>query len=58
MTSNDIEKLQIIATIKDGQHLIAISDDKILIKFVVSLCKFMKLKDELFAQCSLKELIE
>ena len=57
MTSNDIKEVQIIATLKNGQHLIALSEDKILIQCIVVWCKFMKLKDELFAQCSLKELI-
>ena len=57
MTADDIEKVQIIATTKDGQHLLAISDDKILIRCIASWCQFVKLKDELFEQCSIKELI-
>lgn len=58
MTTNDIEKVQIIATTKDSQHIMAVSDDKILIQCIASWCQFMKLKEELFEQCSLKELIE
>ena len=57
MTSADIKSVQIIATTKDGQHLISLSEDKILIRCIAEWCKFMKLKDELFGQCSLKELI-
>lgn len=57
MTSNDITKVQIIAECEDGQHLISVSDDKILIRCIAEWCKFMKLKEELFEQCSLKELI-
>lgn len=57
MTTNDIEKVQIIATTKDGQHIMAVSDDKILIQCIASWCQFYKLKDELFEQCSIKELI-
>lgn len=57
MTNDDITKVQIIAECKDGQHLISVSDDKILIRCIVEWCKFMKLKEELFEQCSLKELI-
>lgn len=57
MTNDDITKVQIIAECKDGQHLISVSDDKILIRCIVECCKFMKLKEELFEQCSLKELI-
>ena len=58
MTSDDIKSVQIIATCKDGQHLMALSDDKVLIRCIVEWCQFMRLKDELFEQCSLKELIK
>lgn len=58
MTSDNITKLQILATMDDGTHLMAITDDKILIRFVAELCQFVKLKEDLFEQCSLKELIE
>lgn len=57
MTNDDITKVQIIAECKDGQHLISVSEDKILIRCIVEWCKFMKIKEELFEQCSLKELI-
>ena len=58
MTSDDIKSVQIIATTNDGKHIMAVSDDKILIRCIVEWCKFVKLKDELFEQCSLKELID
>ena len=58
MTSNDIKQIQIIATTKDGQHLLATTDDAILIQFAASLCQFYKLKDDVFEQLPLKELVE
>ena len=58
MTSDNITKLQILATMDDGTHLMAITDDKILIRFVGELCQFVRLKEDLFDQCSLKELVE
>ena len=58
MTSDDIKSVQIIATTNDGKHIMAVSDEKSLIWHIVSCCKFAKLKDELFEQCSLKELID
>ena len=58
ITSDNIKKVQIIATIDDGSHILAVSDDKILIRCIAEWCQFMKLKEELFEQCSLKELIE
>ncbi len=58
MTSDDISKVQIIATTKDGQHFVALSDNKVLIRCITAIVKFMRLKDDLFIQCSLKELME
>lgn len=58
LTSSDIEKVQILTITKDGQKLMSISDDPILIRCIVSWCQFMRLKDELFEQCSLKELMD
>ena len=58
MTSNDISKIQIIATMRDDSHIIAFSEDPMLIKIIVSYCKFAKLNDTLFGQVSLKEIME
>ena len=57
LTSRNIEKIQIIATIDDGSHILAVSDYKPLIDMVVGTCQFVKLKDDIFEQCSLKEMI-
>lgn len=57
MTSDDIKSVQIIATTKDGKHIMAVSDDEILIRCIAEWCQFIRLKEELFEQCSLKELI-
>lgn len=58
LTAADIQSVQIIATLKDGKHIIAISDNYVLINMIASFCQFVKLKDELFEQCSLKEIME
>lgn len=58
MTTDDIKSVQIITTTKDGQHLLAVSDDKILICCIAECCKFVRLKEDVFEQCSLKELME
>lgn len=58
MTSADIKSVQIIATTNDGKHIMAVSDDKILIRCIAEWCKFIKLKEDVFEQCSLKEIME
>ena len=58
MATNDIEQVQIIATTKDGKHIMAVSEERPLIWHIASCCKFVKLKEELFEQHSLKELMK
>lgn len=58
MTTNDIEQVQIIAITKDGKHIMAISKDQILINCIASWCQFVQLKEDLFGEVSLKELME
>lgn len=58
MTSADIKSVQIIATTNDGKHIMAVSDDKILIRCIAEWCKFVKLKEDVFEQCLLKEIME
>ena len=58
MTARDIKKLQIMAITDDGDVLLAINDDHILIDLVVSFCKFVRVKKELVQEFDLTELIE
>lgn len=58
LTSRNIEKIQILATMDDGSHIMTVSDNKALIDIIVGTCKFVKLKDDIFEQCSLKEIID
>lgn len=57
LTSRNIDKIQILATMDDGSHIMAVSDNKALIDMIVGTCKFVKLKDDIFEQCSIKEII-
>jgi len=57
LTSRNIEKIQITATLDNGSHIMAVSDNKALIDIIVGTCKFVKLKDDIFEKCSLKEII-
>ena len=57
MTTKDIDSVQIIATTKDGKHMMTVSDERLLMWYITYYCKFIKLKDEVFEQCSLRELM-
>lgn len=58
MTTKDIEKLQIVATTKDGDYLISTSSSRTLIDLVAAMCEFHKAKKELFEEYSLTELTD
>lgn len=58
LTSDNIVKVQITATMDDGTHIMGFSEDKYLINYIVATCQFARLREDLFAQCSLKELMD
>jgi hypothetical protein len=58
MTTNDIEKLQIVATTTEGEYLLTTSSSRALIDLVAAMCEFHKVKKELFEEYSLTELTD
>lgn len=57
MTNNDIKKIQIIAELNDGTHIIALSDNRMLIDVIVSLCQFQRIDDKKIRQVPLEEIL-
>lgn len=57
MTSRNIKKVQIIAEIDDGTHIIAISDNQMLIDEIVSLCQFQRIDETHINEIPLTEII-
>ena len=58
MTSDNIKKVQIIAEMDDGTHIIALSDNRMLIDVIVSLCQFQRIDETQIGQVPLAEIIE
>ena len=58
MTNKDIKSVQIIAELNDGTHIIALSDNRMLIDVIVSLCQFQRIDETQIGQVSLEEIIE
>ena len=58
MTNNDIKKIQIIAELNDGTHIIALSDNRMLIDVIVYLCQFHCIDETQIGQVPLAEIIE
>ena len=58
MTNNDIKKIQIIAELNDGTHIIALSDNRMLIDVIVSLFQFQRIDEIQVCEVPLEEIIE
>lgn len=58
MTNKDIKSVQIIAEMDDGTHIIALSDNRMLIDVIVSLCQFQRIDETQISQVPLAEIIE
>ena len=57
MTNNDIKKIQIIAELDDGTHIIALSDNRMLIDVIVSMCQFQRIDETQIRQVPLEEIL-
>ena len=56
LTSNDIEKAQILLSSNDGQYLLGVCDDPIVIKMIVAYCKFVPVDPGLIEQIPITDL--
>ena len=58
MTTNDIEKAEILLCCKDGEKLLGVTDDKILLNFIAQYVKFVQIDEEKVGTISLCEIIK
>ena len=58
MTTNDIEKAEILLCFKNGERAVGVTDDKILLNFIVQYVKFLQLDEEQMGTVSLSEIIK
>ena len=58
MTTNDIEKAEILLCFKNGERALGVTDDKILLNFIVQYVKFLQLDEEKMGTVSLSEIIK
>ena len=56
MTTNDIEKAEILLCFKNGERAVGVTDDKILLNFIVQYVKFLQLDEEKMGTVSLSEI--
>lgn len=58
MTTNDIEKAEILLCCKNGEKLLGVTDDKILLSFIAQFVKFVQIDEEKVGTISLFEIIK
>ena len=58
MTTNDIKKAEILICCKNGEKLLGITDDKILLNFIAQYVKFVQIDDEKTGTIQLCEIIK
>ena len=58
MTTNDIEKAEILLCCKNGDRLLGVTDDNILLNFIAQYVKFIKIDEEKTGEISLYEIIK
>ena len=58
MTTNDIEKAEILICCKNGKKLLGVTDDRILLNFIAQYVKFVQIDDEKMGTIPLCEIIK
>ena len=58
MTTNDIEKAEILLCCKSGERLLGVTDNNILLNFIAQYVKFVKIDEEKTGTIKLSEIIK
>lgn len=58
MTTKDIEKAEIIICCKNGEKLIGVTDDIILLNFIAQYVKFIQIDEKKTGTISLSEIVK
>ena len=58
MTTNDIDKIQMLLCCKNGDKLLGVTDDQILLNFIAQYVKFVQIDENKTGTISLSEIIK
>ena len=58
MTTNDIEKAEILLCCKNGENLLGVTDDKVLLSFIAQYVKFIQIDEEKIKTIPVAEIIK
>lgn len=58
MTTNDIEKAEILLCFKNGERALGVTDDRVLLNFIAQYVKFLQIDEEKVGEIPLPEIIK
>ena len=58
MTTNDIEKAEILLCFKNGERALGVTDEKVLLNFIAQYVKFIQIEEEKVGDIPLSEIIK
>ena len=58
MTSKNVKKVQVLAELDNGEFVLAVSDNSILIRVIIELCKFIKLDKSAVGEVDVKKIMK
>lgn len=58
MTTNDIEKAEILLCCKNGEKLLGVTNDKVLLSFIAQYVKFIQIDEEKTGAIKVSEIIK
>ena len=58
MTTNDIEKAEILLCFKNGERALGVTDDRVLLNFIAQYVKFIQIDEEKVGEIPLSEIIK
>ena len=58
MTTNDIEKAEILLCCKNGENLLGVTDDKVLLSFIAQYVEFIHINEEKIKTIPVAEIIK
>lgn len=58
ITTNDIEKAEILLCCKNGENLLGVADDKVLLSFIAQHVKFIQIDEEKIKTIPIAEIIK
>ena len=58
MTTNDIEKAEILLCFNNGERALGVTDDRVLLNFIAQYVKFIQIDEEKVGEIPLSEIIK